>query len=222
MEGQMEHTKKRRPVSRSRAAGSARLGLMSFIVVVAMVLGGCGSRNDDEEQAPAPTETTTPAPSTEEPTEPTGPTGEPIPEPMRPAEMDRDDVEGAKAAAVYFMELYQHIYATGDVAAWQEASLERCEFCRSNGAHVLELYERGGRAEGGAFDVMEVVAGEPNETYEYFRVAVLGDEAPSVVYSESGDVLEEVSGGRVYYHFALVNHNREWKIWGVSIEGADT
>ena len=192
-------------------------------LVLVLAVAGCATDGDGD-AVPTPTVTTadtsadpTPEPTSDAPT----PEHTPWPEPTRPAEMDRDDIEGAKAAAVYFMELYQYVYATGDVAEWEDASLERCEFCRSNSEHVMELFEAGGRAEGGEFDVVEVVAGEPNETYEYFRVAVLGDEAPSVEYSRAGDMLDEVAGGRVYYHFALVNHGGEWRIWGVAVEGVE-
>ena len=215
----MVHTKKRRPVSRSRAAGRAGRGLTA-LVVVAMVLGGCGSRDDDEEPTPPPTQTTTPAPSTDEPTEPSAPTGEPVPEPTRPADMDRDDVEGAKAAAVYFAALYTYAYVTGDVRAGQEISHAECQFCTGVVDRVADVHAEGGYADGPVVDIVEIDAEPPGEEDEYYSVWLDVVEHPSNRFDASGNVADTSEGGPNEFDLAITYASGDWQVRGAVVRAA--
>src|SRR5690606_13769770 len=110
-----------------------------------------------------------------------GPTDWPAPE--RPAAMDRDDVEGAKAAAQYFIELYPYVYATGDLDEWRAMSHEECVFCESVIVNVEDLHGDGGYGVGGALDIESIDAAPPNDEYEFYSVWLDGAEAPSSHYS---------------------------------------
>lgn len=195
-------------------------GALVVAALLGVVLTACGIDDAEDLPTPPPTEVTTPEPTASNTHEPTTNSGS-QPAPVPPPDMRRKDGEGAKAAAIYFMELYQYIYVTGDVAEWRDVSLEQCGFCRYHRQHVVDLLENGGSAEGGAFEIREVTVAAPDDSYEYFRVAVFGDESSSVEYSSDGDVLLRTSGGPMYYDFALVNQEGMWMIWGVSIEAGE-
>jgi hypothetical protein len=92
------------------------------VVAVGLVLTACtGSPPDPVAPATATdSETASPSPS---PT-PSVPT-----KPERPQAMERDDVEGAAAAAEYFIELYPYVMATGDTEEFEAMSHRACGFC---------------------------------------------------------------------------------------------
>src|SRR5690606_10681395 len=73
-------------------------------------------------------------------------------EPVRPPEMDRVDEVGAIAAAGYFMDLHEYVFATGDLQRWNEISGQSCDFCTNVRSDVERVYGSGGRYVGGAED----------------------------------------------------------------------
>ncbi|MEE6289082.1 DUF6318 family protein [Georgenia sp. MJ173] len=206
-------------VSRSRGRGRRRW-LVAFAVMVGLAVGGSGCATDEGDD-PAPT--SAPSPTTDAPTEPatdeptTVPT--PWPEPSPPPEMERDDIEGAKAAAVFFIELHQYVYATGDIEKWLEMSHPECQFCSGATTHLTELYGNGGRAEGGKFTVESVTALPPDSDYAHYRVGVSGSEAASVEYSAGGQIGRQMNGGEVDYVVAVLpSAELGWIIRGVAVE----
>ncbi|HEV6951953.1 MAG TPA: DUF6318 family protein, partial [Promicromonospora sp.] len=70
--------------------------------------------------------------------------------PTRPEAMDRDDAEGAAAAAVYFIELYPYVMATGDTAEFEAMSHRACGFCSGVLNDLARVQDNAQRYEGGA------------------------------------------------------------------------
>jgi len=132
--------------------------------------------------------------------------------------MERDDIEGAKAAAEYFLELYPYVYATGDLEEWRAMSDPACEFCEGAAGHATELFSAGGYGVGGDIEVLEIGAAPPDDDWEHFRVGVDGVESPSVEYSRSGEVLRTIAGGEVTYNFALLPTESGWVVRGVNVQ----
>ena len=66
--------------------------------------------------------------------------------PVPAAEIDDDGQAGAEAAAVYFVELYFYVYATGDFEAWDELSAKACGFCEVVRTDTAEIHGDGGYA----------------------------------------------------------------------------
>jgi hypothetical protein len=87
--------------------------------------------------------------------------------------MQRTDVEGAIAAAQYFLELYPYAYNTGDLTEWRAMSHPECIFCASVIENVEELHARGGYEVGGEFVFKTVAAREPLPDNEFFAVDFL-------------------------------------------------
>ncbi len=122
--------------------------VVGVVVAVGWVVAGCTggsgpgpSPSVDEPVVPSPSESESPVPS---PTE-TGPV-----KPERPAAMDRDDAEGAAAAAKYFVSLYPYIMSTGDTAEWDAMTwTDTCTFCTANSTKAQELRSSGYQYSGG-------------------------------------------------------------------------
>ena len=66
------------------------------------------------------------------------------PEPQRPAEADQRTVDGAVAAAQYFIGLRPCLQATGESTAWQAMSGPDCAYCASAAATATALHSAGG------------------------------------------------------------------------------
>ena len=66
------------------------------------------------------------------------------PEPQRPAEADQHTVDGAVAAAQYFIGLRPYLQATGESTAWQAMSGPDCAYCASAAATATALHSAGG------------------------------------------------------------------------------
>ena len=65
-------------------------------------------------------------------------------EPQRPAEADQRTVDGAVAAAQYFIGLRPYLQATGESTAWQAMSGPDCAYCASAAATATALHSAGG------------------------------------------------------------------------------
>ncbi|WP_419707920.1 DUF6318 family protein [Promicromonospora sp. NFX87] len=95
----------------------------------------------------------------------TGPTGDPTPtasaspspsvptKPERPEAMERDDAEGAAAAAEYFIELYPYVMATGDTEEFEAMSHRACGFCEQALRDTARIQDRDQRFVGGTTEV---------------------------------------------------------------------
>ena len=66
------------------------------------------------------------------------------PEPQRPAEADQRTVDGAVAAAQYFIGLRPYLQATGESTAWQAMSGPDCAYCASAATTATALHSAGG------------------------------------------------------------------------------
>ncbi|MFF8346246.1 DUF6318 family protein [Cellulosimicrobium funkei] len=110
---------------RSRSSARRRTLALGVVVTAGCLVAGCTGGG---EPAPSPpVETSAEASVTETPEPEPTTTGPPKPE--RPAAMERDDAEGAAAAAEYFLELYPYVMATGDTADWEAMSHSQCDTC---------------------------------------------------------------------------------------------
>ena len=189
--------------------------LVAGTLVGGLLVAGCADGGDQ----PGQTESATDVASEQSSSAPTssapGPT--PWPEPPRSAAMERDDIEGAKAAAEYFLALYPYVYATGDLEEWRAMSDPACEFCEGAARHSTELFSAGGYGVGGEIEILGIGAAPPDEEWAHFRVGVDGIESPSVEYSSNGEVLRTIAGGEVTYNFALLPTENGWVVRGVNV-----
>ncbi|WP_147916833.1 DUF6318 family protein [Ruania zhangjianzhongii] len=158
----------------------SRRGRMLWALAGLLVLTGCTPAEGEETTTPtvseSPSESTEPA--TDDPTgdddasggdDPSEDPSEPpeVEAPERPAEMDEETVDGAIAAAKYFVNLYPYVYASGDLAEWDALSDEGCGFCTNVRDRASELHDEGGFSVGGDVDISSSDGGGPFEEDVY-------------------------------------------------------
>ncbi len=169
---------------------------------------GPGGAPSPDSTRPAPSVTAsspTPAPSSSAP-------------PERPAAMERRDVEGAIAAAQYFLELYPYVYNTGDLTEWRAMSHPDCVFCASVVKNVEELHAAGGYETGGGFQFESVSAQEPLPDNEFFGVDLAAIQAPGSRHDSAGRVVDAGPRTRLAIFTALQDSGPGWVMRAVTIE----
>lgn len=169
---------------------------------LALVLGACSS-DQPPTQTPAPTPVTT---------------GSPTGAPVRTAEMDRDDLDGAKAAARYFIELYPYVYNTGDLDVWRAMSHPECVFCASVVENVEELHADGGYLVGGGVAFESVTGHAPVEGNEFHTVDMTLRQEDGTRYASDGSIISEATGGHLSATVVLGRSADAWVVRGVSTE----
>lgn len=129
--------------------------------------------------------------------------------------MDRDDIEGAIAAAQYFLELYPYAYNTGDLTAWKAMSHPECIFCASVVENVEELHAAGGYQTGGEIEWVETNAYRLDASGK-FSVDAIAQQFPT---TEQRDGISEVisEGGRARLYIDLQREG-DWLVRGVDVK----
>ena len=160
----------------------------SAVALVVGVVAGCSGGN----AKPGPSATAAPATPTASPT-PT-PTASPTPDasvkPVRPAAMDQVSAAGAEAVAVYFLQLYPYVYASGDLTEWKALSDPECVFCKSVIDNVEALHAKGGSDHGSEITFHSIKSSEITAGY-WFAVEAALTEGPSVERDAAGQIVSE-------------------------------
>lgn len=113
-----------------------RAPLVTLIAALALVLTGC---SDEDEPSGLPSDAATPPATTSAPT-----SAAPLTPPTAPATVNEQTDEGAKAAAMFFIEALEYFYNTGDPTVLQSASASECQSCGEVITSISGLYASGG------------------------------------------------------------------------------
>jgi hypothetical protein len=187
----------------------ARAAAAAAVLLCGIALSGCS-----DSATPTPAQST--SASTAEPTTSAEPDTTPVPAdlptPERPASMDRDDVVGAKAAAQYFVELYEYAYATGDLDEWRAIAHDECGFCKSVIDDVEQLYSGGGYMVGGNITVDEIYGSDPREGSEYFAVEIHMRQEAASEFSDAHEVVRSYDDVERLLFFAMGWSDQGWHV----------
>ncbi|MFS0701529.1 DUF6318 family protein [Cellulomonas sp. 179-A 4D5 NHS] len=166
---------------------------------------------------PAAEPTPTRSVSATAPVEPS-PTPTTTREPERPAAMEDPGVDGAAAAATYFLSLYPYVYNTGDLTAWKALSHPECVFCASVVSGVGEMQAAGRHQEGTDTTVSNTHAQEVEPGVLYaIELTVL--QGPAVELDRNGTVVEEdLSTTESVVHVAVQRAGSAWVIRECEVE----
>ncbi len=132
--------------------------------------------------------------------------------------MGEESVEGAIAAAEYFVELYPYVYASGDFDEWDALSDEGCGFCSNVRDRAAELHADGGYSVGGEVEIYASDGGGPYEDGVY-------DIEFGVRFAESEWVLSDGSRepygqtDKPAFSLSMVWRDGEWSVLGVLVDG---
>ena len=184
---------------RGRAGTAAALGC---VLVVGVALAGCTPQPPTTTPPPSPSVVATPSPT---PT--TTPTPDAAVKPERPAGMDEVSAAGAEAAAVYFLQLFPYVFATGDLTEWRELSHPECIYCTNVSVAVEDMFAAGDHSEGGLVHISEVTTSETTETW--WLVTITYDQEPSSTVGEQGELREAYDGGSGKGAYVIVIRDAE-------------
>jgi hypothetical protein len=195
----------------SRSVVSSRYAWVRGMVAVMLLTAtaGCSSSNVAEptpvvRDRPTPSPTPTPAPQA------------PV-KPERPADMERTDEVGAAAAAVYFLELYPYVMATGDLVEWDAMTwAELCSFCTVTRQQAQEISTAGSDYVGGAIEAEvlktyaldDLVGGYPLDVQVTIERAVLLD--------PSGVEVDRQEAQSAPYRVEVLHDGKSWRVLTVS------
>jgi hypothetical protein len=176
----------------TRARQHHRLGpTTALALATTLALGACTS--DD----PPPSQTQSPAPVAESPTPEASPTPSPSPSPSgpvapeRPAAMDRDDADGAAAAAEYILTLEQPMMVTGDTREWKARSHRTCEYCKSRLEQATTIAERGDTFAGGEVSIKVETVYQRDPVTGIWPIDVTIHEAAATITADDGQTVFE-------------------------------
>ena len=132
--------------------------------------------------------------------------------------MSQVDTETAEAVAVYFLQLYPYVYATGDLAEWRALSHPECIFCADVATDVESASSRGESTEGGALVTSDSVTSEITPG-SWFSVAVRAVQEPWV--TRDADDAEIERGSETVPHvftLVVVREADTWLVRGVQVD----
>ncbi|MBE1877557.1 hypothetical protein IHE71_17860 [Myceligenerans sp. TRM 65318] len=123
--------------------------------------------------------------------------------------MDRDDAEGAAAAAEYFIELYPYVMATGDTVEFEAMSHEACGFCADALAQAESIRDNNHQWSGGEIssDLVKTYARDDLTGIYPFDIQVDQDAATIL---DSGEIVFQ---GAAESHNYRVEVGREADAW---------
>ncbi|WP_066582599.1 DUF6318 family protein [Cellulomonas timonensis] len=164
----------------------ARAGAAALILATTLGLVGCTQADTTPDSGPMATG----AAATPSPTPTPSPTRSAQPE--RPAAMADATIDGAIAAATYFMSLYPYVYNTGDLTEWNALSHPECIFCASVVDGVEEMHNRGNHSVGAEMAVANAVAVELNPGHSFSVQATLS-QGPTTEIDATGIVVSQTA-----------------------------
>jgi hypothetical protein len=110
--------------------------------------------------------------------------------------MDGPGVDGAVAAATYFLSLYPYVYNTGDLAQWKAMSHPECVFCASVVTGVEEMVAKGNHQEGASV-TFESSSGRELDPGAAFVVDLQVRQEPTTEVSAVGSVVDEIAEAKL-------------------------
>ena len=174
----------------------ARRILAAWLVGL-LLLSGCGGSGEED-----PPKTASPSPT---------PTKSMPVAPELPEAAKANTKEGATAFVRHYVELI-NLAAQGHVEPILEVSESECDSCHRIVGRTREIYDSGGRIEGGIWEIKHfVVAGKLPET-DRWSVRVQIKYGPQKVIEGNPPKTTQFDGGEAAYNFVLHQVRGEWKI----------
>ncbi|HWJ08608.1 MAG TPA: DUF6318 family protein [Nocardioides sp.] len=165
---------------------------LAACVAALALLAGC---SDDAPSAGDPTSTWTPTSTPDAPT--SRATAKPA-EPPLPDAATKATEGGARAFIAYYWDLINYAQVTGDVKALKRVSGPHCAGCKAGISGIRDLYNGGGRAEGGEYTLsirkLNRLQGEKHD-FVAFEALLRVRNAEQVIINSTGgkDTLESTA-----------------------------
>ena len=161
---------------------------VAAVVAAGLMVSGCAGGGDDGDSARSEIGTTSAAPAAEAPEE--TPSQEPTELYGQPVTAPGVDPEGARQAAVDYMEAVGEAWRTGDVSVIRAGSEEMCGYCNTQVAEIRQMVADGQHLDGGpdiSVDSAEGFAPMPDNEFHSALLEVTG--SPADFLNSDGDVV---------------------------------
>lgn len=162
-----------------------------------LLLAGCGG---NPEASPPPTPSATASPSA-------SPSAEP---PEMPAYIP-NSTSGAETFARHYVELLNHLQSTGDSTPTESVEVPACGSCASVREDVTALYDRGGKLQGGAWRVSQVLDANRSAPSTYV-VSLVVRFGPQQVFDDENSSPTELRGGSLPLTMSLKFSPDGWRV----------
>ncbi|WP_051027516.1 DUF6318 family protein [Cellulosimicrobium cellulans] len=201
---------------RSRSNARRRTLALGVVVTAGCLVAGCTGGG---EPAPSPPVETSAEPSVTEPPEPEPTTTGP-PKPERPAAMERDDAEGAAAAAEYFLELYPYVMSTGDTAEWDAMTwAETCDFCTSVSGEAKSIRDERDAFSGAEITLSNADVGVFDDFIGGYPILFDFTQSPHRRVAPDGTVVSEDNGESGQLQIDVLKKDGSWLV--LAVGGSD-
>lgn len=130
--------------------------------------------------------------------------------------MDRDDAEGAAAAAEYFIELYPYVMATGDAAEFERMSHKACGFCSGTLSDARDIAADGKQYDGGATVATLIQTFERDELTGIFPLDFRVEQASARVVDPSGSQVTTTEAKVGDVRVEMGRLEGEWVVVGIA------
>jgi hypothetical protein len=136
----------------------------------------------------------------------------PIPyDPHTERDPNRPTEDEISAFAVYALQLFPYVFATGDQAAWAAISHPDCNYCREVGDDLAAAVAAGGYSEGGLIDVTWATS---IDWQDFWQVRFTMTQGSSTDFAADGAVVDEWGGHTSYGEMRVVTNGGQLQVAG--------
>lgn len=148
------------------------------------------------------------------------PTPTAVAAPERPEAMNTASVDGAVAAATYFMDLYTYARQTGDLTEWNAFSANDCQFCNAVISGVEDSTAAEHVVRGAEIQVLESTGSDVDGTL--FSAQLRVREAAAQEFDQSGAVVAAGAGAEHDLLVALSWDSGAWTVRAIDVHPTPT
>ncbi|GGM12394.1 hypothetical protein GCM10010102_05090 [Promicromonospora citrea] len=130
--------------------------------------------------------------------------------------MNRDDAEGAAAAAEYFIELYPYVMATGDTEEFEAMSHRACGFCSQALEDVSRAQAQDRAYEGGEIAMTLVEQYERDEVTGIYPLDVEVTQQASRTTAADGSVVSSAEESVSEHRVEMGRRNGRWVVVAIA------
>jgi hypothetical protein len=162
--------------------------------------------------------TSSPAPTATAAT-PTAPKAAVTP-PAKPKGMNANTAEGARKTALYFLQLYPYVMATGDLKEFDRLSVygkDACEFCDSTRSDVLKYKKKHWTYSGGKVSAKVVHTYLRDDLFDAYPLNVQVTQDAARWLDSRGTVVDRAQSGMWLERIEVIRVGKIWKILTVSL-----
>jgi hypothetical protein len=126
--------------------------------------------------------------------------------------MEKQDAEGAAAAAEYFLSLYPYIMKTGDTAEFEALSHESCGYCKATLENEQWLRDNGGTFSGGEITTTLEQTYERDVVTGIFPLDIRIVQGPIVIVDSEGNEIDRVDRSESVARVEVGLRDGQWVI----------